>query len=106
MLLQQVPSTFSGPDVDWFALSPMIVLVCASLFLLVVGALTPLWPRGWYAIVTAAAAVAAGVLSMALWDDVTDNGTSTLVGGALAFDTFALFVTITICAGLVLIALT
>ena len=36
---------------------------------------------------------------MVLWDDVTDNGPSTLVGGALAFDTFALFVTIAICAG-------
>jgi NADH-quinone oxidoreductase subunit N len=103
---QQIPSTFSGPEVSWFALSPMIVLVGASLFLLVVGALTPPWPRGWYAIVTATAAGAAGVLSMVLWDDVTDNGTSTLVGGALAFDTFALFVTITICAGVVLIALT
>ena len=43
---------------------------------------------------------------MVLWDDVTDNGTSTLVGGALAFDTFALFVTITICAAVVLVALT
>ena len=47
-----------------------------------------------------AAAGAAGVLAMVLWDDITDDGpTSTLVGGALAFDTFALFVTITICAG-------
>ena len=47
------------------------------------------------------AAGAAGVLAMVLWDDITDNGPSTLVGGALAFDTFALFVTITICAALV-----
>ena len=77
----------------------MIVLVGTSLFLLVVGALTPTLAEGLYAIVTAVAAGAAGVLSMVLWDDVTDNGTSTLVGGALAFDTFALFVTITICAG-------
>ncbi len=38
--------TFQGPDVSWFALSPMLVLVSAALFLLVVGALTPAWPRG------------------------------------------------------------
>jgi NADH-quinone oxidoreductase subunit N len=98
--------TFQGPDVSWFALSPMIVLVSAALFLLVVGALTPAWPRGLYAAVTATAAGAAGVLSMVLWDDVMDNGTDTLVGGALAFDTFALFVTIVICASVVLIAMT
>ena len=39
---------------------------------------------------------------MVLWDDATDEGPSTLVGDALAFDTFAMFVTITICAGLLL----
>jgi len=99
-------ASFNGPDVDWFALSPMIVLVGAALLLLVVGALTPLWPRGLYAAVTATAAGAAGVLSMVLWDDVTDDGPSTLVGQALAFDTFALFVTIAICASVVLIAMT
>ena len=43
---------------------------------------------------------------MVLWDDVTDNGTSTLVGGALAFDPFALFVTMTICLSIILVALT
>ena len=53
---------------------------------------------GGYAFVTAFAAGAAAVLSMVLWDDATDEGPSTLVGGALAFDTFAMFVTITICA--------
>jgi NADH-quinone oxidoreductase subunit N len=99
-------ATFSGPDVQWFALSPILILVGAALFLLVAGALSPPWPRGLYAIVTASAAGAAGVLAIVLWDDISDNGTSTLVGGALAFDTFAQFVTITICAAVVLIALT
>jgi NADH-quinone oxidoreductase subunit N len=103
MLLAQ---TFQGPEVSWFALSPMIVLVSAALFLLVVGALTPAWPRGLYAAVTAIAAGSAGVLAMVLWDDVTDEGPSTLVGQALAFDTFALFVTIAICAALILVAMT
>ena len=98
-MLAQVP--FVGPEVDWFALSPMLVLVGAALLLLLVGALTPTWPRGLYAAVTAAAAGAAGVLAMVQWDDITDDGPSTLVGGALAFDTFAMFVTIAICAAVV-----
>ncbi len=103
-MIAQAP--FNGPDVQWFALTPILVLVGASLFLLVAGALTPPWPRGLYAFATASAAGAAGILSMVLWDDVSDEGTKTLVGGALAFDTFAEFVTITICAAVVLVALT
>ena len=91
-------ASFQGPDVGWFALSPLIVLVGAALALLIVGALTPTWPRGLYAWVTVAAAVAAGGLAMMNWDDITDRGTKTLVDGALAFDTFAMFVTIAICA--------
>jgi NADH-quinone oxidoreductase subunit N len=104
--MSMLAQTFSGPEVDWFALSPLLVLVGAALFLLLVGAMTPTWPRGLYAAATATAAGTAGVLAMVLWDDVTDKGPSTLVGGALSFDAFAEFVTITICAALVLVALT
>jgi NADH-quinone oxidoreductase subunit N len=39
------------------------------------------------------------------WADITDDGVSTLVGGALAFDTFAQMITITICAATLLVAL-
>ena len=42
---------------------------------------------------------------MVQWDDITDNGTTTLVGGAIAFDTLSMFLTITICVGVILVAL-
>ena len=58
-VIAQTP--FVGPDVQWFALSPLLVLVGAAVVLLLAGALTPQWPRGLYAAVTAAAAIAAGV---------------------------------------------
>jgi NADH-quinone oxidoreductase subunit N len=102
-VIAQVP--FVGPDVQWFALSPLLVLVGAAILLLLAGALTPQWPRGLYAGVTAAAAIAAGVLAIIQWDDISDSSTSTLVGGALAFDTFAMFVTIVVCAAVVGVAL-
>jgi NADH-quinone oxidoreductase subunit N len=105
VIAQDDVSTFTGPDVAWFSLSPLLVLVGAALFLLLAGALTPRWPRGLYAGVTGAAAIAAGVLSMVLWSDITDSEPSTLVGDALAFDTFAQFVTIVICVALLLVAL-
>jgi NADH-quinone oxidoreductase subunit N len=96
---------FLSPGVEWFHLSPIITLVGGALLLLVVGALTPTWPRGLYALVTALTAGTAGALAMFQWDDVTDNGVDTLVAGALAFDTFAQFLTITICAATLLVAL-
>ncbi len=105
MAPMQEPTTFTGPEVTWFALSPLLVLVGAALFLLVVGALTPTWPRRLYATVTALAAAAAGVLAMFCWDDISDGGSRTLVGDALAFDPFAMFVTIVMCASIVLVAL-
>jgi NADH-quinone oxidoreductase subunit N len=105
MFIQQNPPGFTGPDVAWFSLSPLLVLVGTALFLLVAGALAPRWPRGLYAAVTAAAAIASGVLAMVLWDDISDSEPSTLVGNALAFDTFAMFVTIVICVALLLVAL-
>ncbi len=102
MLAQAV---FSGPEVEWFHLSPIIALISGALLLLVVGSLTPTWPRGLYAYVCAATAATAAGLAMFQWDDVTDNGTSTLMSGALAFDTFAQYLTITICVATFLVAL-
>jgi NADH-quinone oxidoreductase subunit N len=97
--------TFVGPEVQWFALSPLLVLLGGALLLLVVGALTPLWPKRLYAIVTAVTAGTAGTLAIVLWDDISDDGPMTLVGGALALDTFAMFLTITICVGLLLVVM-
>lgn len=94
-----------GPEVGWFALSPMLVLLGGALAMMLVGALTPLWPKGWYAFVAATTAGTAGALAMVQWDDITDLGPRTLVGGAIAFDTFAMFMTITVCASVLLVSM-
>ena len=98
-------STFQPPDVEWWALSPLIALVGGALVLLLVGALTPRWPRGLYALVTSLATIVAGVFAVVQWRNVGDDGPSLLVGDALAFDRFSLFLTITICAATLLVAL-
>jgi NADH-quinone oxidoreductase subunit N len=100
-----IAQEFLAPGVEWYHLSPIIALISGALFLLVVGALTPTWPRGGYALVTVLTVVVAGVLAWAQWDDVTGNGPRLLVGGALAFDAFALFLTIAICGATLLVAL-
>jgi NADH-quinone oxidoreductase subunit N len=94
-----------NPEVGWFALSPMIVMVAGALVLMVAGALTPQWPKGLYAAASATIAGAAAVLAMVNWDDISDEGTSTLVAGAIAFDTFAMISTVTIAVAVVLVSM-
>jgi NADH-quinone oxidoreductase subunit N len=104
-MLAQLDAPFVGPEVGWFALSPMLVLLAGALGIMLIGALTPKWPNGWYALFTAITAGAAGALAMVQWDDITENGPTTLIGGAIAYDTLAMFLTITICVALLLVAL-
>jgi NADH-quinone oxidoreductase subunit N len=96
---------FVGPKIDWFAFSPLIVLIGSGLLLLVAASLTGKWIKGAYAFATATAAGAAGVLAMILWNKVDDGGPRTLVSGALSLDGFSVFVTVAICVAVLLTAL-
>ena len=99
------PEAFTGPAIAWFALTPLLVLLGGALVLLVVGALTPRWPRGLYAGFTATIGGAAMVMSFVLWDDVTDQGARTLVADAIVLDGFSSFATIAICISVLLACL-
>lgn len=96
---------FLAPEIEWFHLSPIITLVAGALVLLVVGAITPPWPRGGYALGTVVTVIVAATLAWMQWDDATTNGPKVIVAGALAFDAFAIFLTIGICAATLLVAL-
>jgi len=98
-------STFEGPAIQWFKISPILALLGGALFLILVGSLTPQWKRGWYATASVVTATTAAVLTGVLWSQMGDDKSSTLVGGALAFDHFALFATFTICVSVALVSL-
>lgn len=97
--------TLQGPPVDWFAVSPLLILLGGAMVLLVVAALTPRWPKGLYAWFTVAVSLATIVVSFFLWHRIDVDGTKTLVGGAVAFDQFAVWMTITISVAIVLVSL-
>jgi NADH-quinone oxidoreductase subunit N len=104
-VLAQVP-TFIAPEIQWWELTPLLVLVGGGLALLVASALLPRhWPKGGYALATCVVAGAAAVLSVFLWQDVKDGHTKGLVAGALSFDGFAVFLTFTLCIAVILSAL-
>ena len=104
-MLAQATSDFVGPPVDWWAISPLLVLLGGGLVVLVGGALARSWPKGLFALATVATSVAAIVLSILIWDDISDGGDRFLIADALRFDRFTLFITITICAAVGLAAL-
>ena len=100
----QVPQ-FAGPVIDWYSISPLLVLLFGALLLLLVGSLTPQWRRGWYGLASALTASVAIVLSIFLWRDISSSGPKLLVAGALALDHFAVLASMAICSAVLLVSL-
>jgi NADH-quinone oxidoreductase subunit N len=99
-------STFAGPRVDWFAVTPLIVLTGGALVIMLAGALIDrLLPKGTYAVLTVAVAIAALVVTLVLWQQVQDDGPKELLGGAIVLDGPALFITVVIVSSILLTAL-
>jgi len=95
----------NGPEVVWSSLSPLLVLLGGAMVLLVVGALTPPWPRRCYSSFTALVALGTVGASVALWHRVDVDGESLLVGEAMHLDRVGVWVTITIGIAVLLLAL-
>ena len=99
-------AVFVGPTIDWFALSPLLILVGGGLVLMVASALSyGKWIKGALAFATATIAGASGTMAIILWHKVNDGGPRNLAKGALALDGFSIFVTLIICSAVLLTAL-
>jgi len=94
-----------GPSIPWFSINPLLILLGGVVFLLLVGSLTPQWPRHAYGIASAVISGAALVSTIFLWDNVTNAKPVTIIGNALAFDHFALLGTISICVAVLFCSL-
>ena len=98
-------AAFVGPAIEWFSVSPIVVLLGGALLLLLVGSLTPQWRRGGYGLASAVIALTSTVLLVLLWRDISSSGPKLLIGGALALDHFAVLASIAICSAVVLVSL-
>ena len=101
-----VTADFIPPTIEWFALLPYITLLAGALVLLLVGSLTPRWPRGWYAIVAATTAGGAAVLAGLQFAALETEAARTLVKGTIAHDRFGLVAIIAVCFTVVMSAMT
>jgi len=120
ILAQNETEQLHTPSIEWTGLLPLIILAAGAIVLLTVGSLARghLF-RGFYAIYTIAVAGAAIVASLPVWarvqgwselggiDLTNPNGTGpySTVGGAVGVDGFSVFVTIIICASVIVGAL-
>ena len=87
---------FVGPEIDWFKISPLLVMLGGVLLLILAGSLTPQWKKGAYGIVGALTAAGAAVSTALLWRDLGNGAQSSLLANAVTFSKFTLFATFSI----------
>ena len=101
----QVEIAFEAPAVDWWVLTPQIILVGAALGLLLVASLAPRalpdWVSTIVSIATGAAAAIVAAVQWAAWD-LAPRPT---LNGAFVSDGFSLLLTVLVGAGVVMTAL-
>ena len=107
-MVAQVTAKLATPDVVWSALVPQLILMIGGVVMLTVVSLVKgKAPKGTYATYTVLVALASLISTIPLWHRVQHlaEGPASLVGGAVGFDGFSLFVIAVICIGVILAAL-
>jgi NADH-quinone oxidoreductase subunit N len=87
---------FVGPAIEWFKISPLLVMLGGVLLLILAGSLTSPWKRGAYGVVGAITAAGSAVCTAMLWRDLGDGNPSSLLANALSFSKISLFATFSI----------
>ena len=93
---------FVGPAIDWFKISPLLVMLGGVLLLILAGSLTPQWKQGAYGVVGALTAAGSAVCTAMLWSDLGEGNPSSLLANALSFSKFSLFATFSVAVATLL----
>jgi NADH-quinone oxidoreductase subunit N len=93
------------PTVDWLAVAPILALVLGGVLLLTIASVSRWLPRSFATAWTVASAGVSIGFALVLWNRVGEDGPWSTVAGAVGVDRFSVFLTIVICAGVILAAL-
>ena len=111
-ILAQAGAVVLTPKVDWWGIAPVLLLAAPAMILLHVSSLVKRFPRGFYAAFTITIALVTAAWSIGLWLRVTDvkRGPFSVFGkpgevGAFGVDGFSVFVTVVLCASVIMAAL-
>ena len=103
--MAQVEIAFEAPTVDWWVLTPQIILVGAALGLLLVASLAPRALPGWVSTIASIATGAAAAIVAAVQWAAWDTAPRPTLNGAFVSDGFSLLLTVLVGAGVVMTAL-
>jgi NADH-quinone oxidoreductase subunit N len=100
------PEPIETPDIAWSALLPLVVLTVGAVLLVLLSSLMKerLF-RGFHAAFTVLTAAGGIGTAVYLWHRIGDEGPSSAIAGAVAVDKFTVFLTVVICASVILAAL-
>jgi NADH-quinone oxidoreductase subunit N len=93
------------PSVDWAAVAPILALALGGVLLLTITSVSRWLPRSFATAWTVASAAISTAFAVALWSRVGEDGPWSTVAGAVGVDRFSVFLTVVICAGVILAAL-
>ena len=96
---------FTGPDLAFTDVLPLLIWLGTVCAVLLLGSLVPRWPRGTWAVVTAASSVAVVVQQLFKWRDIGREGTEAAFADVVSVDRFSVFGTIIVAVALGLVAL-
>jgi NADH-quinone oxidoreductase subunit N len=98
---------FDRPGIDWWGIMPLLLLAAPAMVLLHVSSLLRKVFAGFYALATIVIALAAGGFAIGLFWRVNDDdhGPFAVLHGAVGVDGFSVYVTMLLCASVILAAL-
>jgi NADH-quinone oxidoreductase subunit N len=102
------PDPIARPDVDWWAVAPVLVLSAGALVLMLASAFVRSRTATLgYTVITVLAGIGAIAAAVPLWREVQDpdRGAFSTLDGAVGVDGFSTFLTVVIAASVVLSAL-
>ncbi len=101
-----ITDAFTSPTIDWWALTPQIILLAVALVVLLITSLVrrPI-PAAFSTIATVTAGAATFVVGLVLWFDVRFDGARSTLNGAFGVDGFSLFFTVLTSLGVIATAL-